>query len=321
MSETLLASAGALSIGGALFFLTTAIGQFLGGRRAGTINRLGQIAGAEIETRQATERRPAGARASGLDRQISGMAMAGPLKRDLRRAGLGWRVSDYVGLIVVTATFSGMLAWAVSGWPVAGLLAALPAGLLPVLLVKRAAGKRAGRLNEQVSDLLDLLASSMRAGFGFTQALELAAREQPDPMSSELQQTLREISLGMSTDEALERMVVRTGDGDVELVITAVLIQRRVGGNLASVLDNISHMIRDRARVRGEIRTLTAQARLSAKIVGFLPIGLAGVVFMMQPDYLMPLVEEPLGRLLLVAAIVLESVGFFLVRRIGAIDY
>ncbi len=224
-------------------------------------------------------------------------------------------------IVICTATLLAMVAvTATRNVPLAFLSSAI-GGLVPVYLVRRRASKRASQLNAQVGDLLDLLASSMRAGFGFQQALELAAREQPDPIAAEIKQTIREMSLGVSTEDALERLVTRTGDADLELVIAAVLIQRRVRGNLATVLDNIAQMIRDRARVRGEINTLTAQARLSGKIVGFLPIGLATALYVMQPHYMDPLLYDPTGRLLLIGASLLEATGFYVVRRIGSVDY
>lgn len=322
MSPLLLALLGSAGVAGTLFLLVVAGGAALRGRRDHTEARLSALAGGDVPHSFIRAVEPsAPERGAELDRRLTALPLGARLKRDLRRAGVAWRVSDYVVVVACCAVTAGVLAGLGSRNLAAGIVAAGLGALAPVLLVRRRASSRAGLLNTQVGDLLDLLSSSMRAGFGFQQSLELAAREQPDPIAVELRQTLREMSLGMSTEEALERLVSRTGDADLELVIAAVLIQRRVGGNLASVLDNIAQMIRDRARVRGEIQTLTAQARLSGKIVGLLPIGLAGAIYLMQPDYMDPLFFEPVGRLLLVTAVLLEATGFYIVNRIGAIDY
>jgi tight adherence protein B len=315
----LLAVGGALGVGGALFVLVTGVMAAVGRHRRNTEARLTLIAGVEAVVNTPSEQPQE--RGAALDRRITAMPLGARLKRDLRRAGLAWRVSDYMVIVGCCAALGGTMTWTVSRSTPAAILVALVGALLPVFIVRRRASRRAAALNSQVGDLLDLLASSMRAGFGFQQSMELASREQPDPIAAELRQTIRETSLGVSTEEALERLVTRTGDADLDLVIAAVLIQRRVGGNLASVLDNITQMIRDRARVRGEIQTLTAQARLSGKIVGFLPVGLAAAIYAMQPTYMDPLFHEPIGRLLLVTAIGLETVGFFIVNRIGSVDY
>ena len=321
MSGLLLALLGAIGVAGTVFILVFGLAAALGRRRRHTEVRLTSIAGVETAVAARAVEPASMERAAALDRRITALPVGARLKRDLRRAGLAWRVGDYVIVVACCAVLGVAMTWMLTRSAPSALGTGVITALVPVLLVRRRACSRASLLNTQVGDLLDLLASSMRAGFGFQQSLELAAREQPDPIAEELRVTIREINLGMSTEEALGRLVTRTGDADLELVIAAVLIQRRVGGNLASVLDNISQMIRDRARVRGEIQTLTAQARLSGKIVGFLPVGLATAIYFMDPTYMDPLFYEPVGRLLLLVAVVLEATGFYIVSRIGAVDY
>jgi tight adherence protein B len=170
-------------------------------------------------------------------------------------------------------------------------------------------------------ETLEIVASSLRSGFGFVQSVELAAREQRDPIASELAQCIREINLGAGTDEALTRLVERAGDPDLELAVDAVVIQRRVGGDLSEVLGNIAHMIRERIRIRGEINTLTAQARMSSWIIGLLPAALAGAMALLQPEHMRLLIEHPVGRLMVGVAILMEVVGFLLIRRIASIEY
>lgn len=246
----------------------------------------------------------------------------GRIRRHLRRAGLAWEPRDALGISLILGAVLATIAWAASGGSgAAGGAAGVLGALLPTLLIKRRSARRAALLNAQVAETLEVVASSLRSGFGFTQSLELSAREQDDPISSELLAAIREINLGASTDEALERLVERTGDDDLSLAISAVIIQRKVGGDLSEVLANIAHMIRERVRIRGEIQTLTAQARMSAWIVGLLPIALAAALTLMQPEQMRILVDDPAGRVLVLVGLSLQAIGFLAVRRIAAITY
>lgn len=313
-----------LSAAAAVFFGMHATIGVVGRRRLTTESRLQEIAASGEHSGSARAGNAGAApwrRPTGFDRRLSGLPLVPALKRDLRRAGLGWQVKDYIGIIVVGAAIGGLLGWMIAPVAAAPLLTGLIGAALPLLLVKRTAGKRASTLNGQVVDLIDVLASSLRSGFGFVQSMEMAARQQGDPLGHELRITLQELALGVSTDDAVERLGARVADDDLDIVLTAVLIQRRVGGDLAEVLDNIAHVIRDRVRVRGEVRTLTSQARMSAWIVGLLPLVLAIVVSAMQPHYLDPLFAEPVGRMMLMGAGAMQLVGFLAVRKIAAIDY
>jgi len=256
-----------------------------------------------------------------LGERLGGVPLMATWRRDIQRAGLSWQARDYVGVIAVSAAMFGTLTLVVTGSPYLALAAMSLGALAPILFVKQRVAKRSSLLNSQVADMIDLLAASLRSGFGVLQSLELAAKEQPEPMAAELLRTIREMNLGVSADEALERLADRTGDEDIDLVVMAILIQRRVGGNLSEVLGNISQTIRDRVKVRGEIRTLTAQARMSSWIVGMLPVGLGVTLTMMRPEYMSVLWTDPAGRLLSILAVAMEIVGFYLVRRIAAIDY
>ncbi|MDA0271218.1 MAG: type II secretion system F family protein [Chloroflexi bacterium] len=216
---------------------------------------------------------------------------------------------------------TGALMVALAGSVVAGIAAGGLGAAIPAVLVQRKTGTRAAALNGQVVETLEIITSSLRSGFGFVQSLELAAREQREPIAGELMQTIREINLGASTDEALSRLVERTGDQDLQLAIDAVVIQRRIGGDLSEVLANISTMIRERIRIRGEIQTMTAQARMSSWIVGLLPIVLASVMALIQPEQMRVLIDMPVGRLMVFSALVMQVIGFMMVRRIAAIAY
>lgn len=149
----------------------------------------------------------------------------------------------------------------------------------------------------------------------------MAAQEMPDPLSSEIKITLKEMAYGESTENALLNLSQRVESKDLELMVTAILIQRQIGGNLAEILINIHDTIQERLQIQGEIKTLTAQGRLSGYIIGALPILIGLVITMMQPSFMMPLFQDPLGIVLLCCGAVLEIIGFIAIRKIVNIKF
>ncbi|WP_037324902.1 type II secretion system F family protein [Anaerovibrio sp. RM50] len=180
--------------------------------------------------------------------------------------------------------------------------------------------RRQAAFTNQLSDMLKMIADAMRAGFSFMQALEHVAREMDAPASREVQKLMRETNLRIPLETALENMSMRVQSKDFDLVITAVLIQRQVGGNLSQILDNISETINARLRMKQEIKTLTSQGRMSGIILALLPIALAFLITTINPDYLKPLIEEDIGHIAVGFAIFLEIVGYFVIKRIVNID-
>lgn len=304
----------ALLLGGALFAFVRGITAARARESARTRRRLAAIAvpddrAAPAGTVRADTRR---ARRRGF---------GGGIPTDLQRARLAWTTNDYLMISALAGGVPGGIALIMTMSVPAAVVAGFLGCAVPTIVVRRRAAVRSARLNAQVADTIELIASSLRAGFGFMQSLELASREQPSPIADELRQVTREVDLGVSVDEALERLVDRTRDEDLELVVQAVLVLRRVGGDISDVLGRIAEMVRDRIRVRGEIRTLTAQARMSSWIVGLLPIALAAVTAMMQPGQMAVLFTEPAGQMLVGLALTLQVVGFILARRIASIAY
>lgn len=211
-----------------------------------------------------------------------------------------------VGLITFLVTLKGAMFFA-------GSLAGILMGLALLGLRIR---RRRKKFTNQLGDMLTMVANALRAGFSFMQAFELISREMDAPMGREVQLVVNEVNLGNTLESALDNMQRRVASPDFELVVTAVLIQRQVGGDLASILDTISETIAERVRMRREVMTLTAQGRASALVVSCIPIGLAGAVSIMNPNYLKPLVETDLGRMFIIAAVVLQLIGFIIIHRI-----
>lgn len=186
----------------------------------------------------------------------------------------------------------------------------------PSLFLKMARQKRVAKFNAQIADCLVVLANSLRAGYSLLQAMEMVSREMPPPIGVEFGRTLKEVALGTPTEEALVNLGQRIESEDLDLVITAMLIQRQSGGNLAEILDRISHTIRERVRIKGEIKTLTAQGRISGYIIGALPLVLGVVISIIQPSYLFPLFSDRLGQLMLAAGVVSQILGVLVIRKI-----
>ena len=179
------------------------------------------------------------------------------------------------------------------GSPIALLIGALIGFLLPRFWLNRRKNGRLNAFNKQLPDTITLIANALRAGSSFLQAIELVVRESRPPISTEFSRVIREVNLGLPFEQALENMVRRVRSDDLELMATAISIQHQVGGNLAEILDSIAYTIRERIRIKGEIRTLTAQQRLSGYVVGFLPIGLAGFLFVAAPGFMDPMFANP----------------------------
>lgn len=320
MSDPLYAGVAAGALGCALFFAGSAVASAGGHGRRSAISRLGSF----TEPTPGDPSPGAGRalrRDNAVDKRLTTLRIGAWLEHDLQRAGLAWHTKDYLSLVILAGVIAALIAFVTTGQGLIALGAAAGGFLLPVIIVRRTASTRAVKLNNQVVEVVEIIASSLRAGFGFVQALEFAAREQPEPISGVLARVVHEINIGVSTDDALDRLVIRTSDQDVELVVTAVLIQRRVGGNLAEVLQNISQTIRDRIQVKGQIKTLTAQARMSGWIVALLPVAMAGVLAFLEPNYIGVLFTSSTGHILLVGSVLMDIVGFVAIQRLSKVDY
>lgn len=240
--------------------------------------------------------------------------------KDLERAGLTLNVKEYFVVRAVVGLLLAMVAALFS--PL--IFLSIPAGGIGFYAVgfwlKLRIGKRRRKLEGQLVELLQMVSSGLRAGFGFIQALESSAAQIPDPLQTEVRRSLRDISVGATVEQSLEALNTRVGSSDFDIVITAILIQRQVGGNLAEILENVAHTMRERERIRGEINTLTSQQRLTGYVIGCIPIGLFVIFMMMSPDFTMLLITEPLGRIMLGAAITMEFLGFIVIRKIVNIE-
>lgn len=203
-------------------------------------------------------------------------------------------------------------------------LFALPFALIgftvPLMMVKAKKKSILKKIDQQLPDTIMLLSNSLKAGYSFMQAVEVASKELPPPISLEFKQLLKEVNLGVNTEQALESLTGRVQSEDMKLVILAVLIQRQIGGNLSEILDNISDTIRSRIKVKGEINVLTAQGRISGFIISLLPVALGFAIFVINPTYIILLFTDPLGMAMLGASVIMQLIGIFFIRKIIRIE-
>jgi tight adherence protein B len=192
--------------------------------------------------------------------------------------------------------------------------------MIPAQWVNSRRKKRINHINAQLVDLLGMVSNSLKSGYGLMQSFEFAARQLPDPLGHEIQRMLRESTLGVSAEQALNALGKRVDSRDLDMVLTAINIQRSVGGNLAEILDKVAYTMRERERIRGEINTLTAQQKLTGIVIGGLPVFMFIIFMVVNPDYMATLFTTTAGRLLIVVGLSLEVVGYFAIKRIMAIE-
>ena len=193
--------------------------------------------------------------------------------------------------------------------------------IIPPLIINVQKKKRIALFEKQFSDALMIIGNCLRAGFTYKQSMESIANEMPNPISKEFGKTLREINYGVSMEAALSNMSDRLQNDDLDLFVTSVVVQRQIGGNLAEIIDNISETIKERLKIKSEIKVLTSSGRISGIIVGLLPLILAGILMVLNPQYLSSFFQAKLGMYLCGFAIVMEVTGFLIVRKIVNIKF
>src|SRR2546428_3643111 len=324
----------------ALGIIVIAIGIATSGSGSGISSRLERYAsGKQDSAKVSTGQGPISdliaqsAALAQLNKVVEGRDCGANLSRELARADLKLKVSEYlfiwagavVGIPILFLVLG--VVFPALGSPIALLVGAFVGFFLPRLWLNRRKGGRLGAFNKNLPDTITLIANALRAGSSFLQAIELVVRESRPPISTEFGRVIREVNLCLPFEQALENMVRRVKSDDLELMATAISIQHTVRGNLAEILDSIAFTIRERVRIKGEIRTLTAQQRLSGYVVGFLPIALVGFLFVAAPNFLKPMFEKPPAVLGLPAGVIILAfggfmmfVGFMLIRRIVDIE-
>ncbi|MGD0275319.1 MAG: type II secretion system F family protein [Syntrophales bacterium] len=252
-----------------------------------------------------------------LNRFLSNIRL--PLVQQLDRAIIQANLSYPLGVYLMTSGLLFVIGFAASffitSWLTVRLAVGLAFGLIPILNIYRKKQKRLRRFEEQLPEALEMLARSIRAGHAFTGGLQLVGQEFDDPVGTEFTKTLDEINFGVGYEAALNNLLSRIESDDLKLFVISVVIQRTSGGNLAEILDNISRLIRERFVLRGQVKTLTAEARLSAYILVALPFLVGLFIFFANPSYVRLLFEDPIGNMMLTVAGVMMVVGIIVMKK------
>jgi tight adherence protein B len=257
---------------------------------------------------------------SAINPLLSRSSHSGRLAEDLQKADLKLKSSEWVLAVVGLGVLVGLLVALRFGTPIAFIPCPLIVYVLSGFFLKFRQRRRIRKFNTQLGDTIVLLSNALKAGHSFAQALSSVSKNAAPPISEEFGRATREIALGISVDDALDHMVERNKSEDFDLLVTAVQIQRVVGGNLAEILDTIAFTIRERIRIQGEIRTITAQARASGWIITILPFALAGILALISPGYFGPFLSDPLGHVLIGIGIVSIAIGAAAIQKIVRIE-
>jgi len=255
-------------------------------------------------------------------RLLDGLRLREAAARLLETAALKWRPAGLLqrGIALFVAGF--LVATIVTGntQPLLALGAATALGLLPLWYVRRKARLRVNSFEEQFPDCLEFVSRSMRAGHAFSVAIEMAHREFSDPLAVELRRAFEEQNLGQPLEIVLRKLSERVPSMDVQFFVSAVLLQKRTGGNLAEVLDKLAQLIRERFKLRARIRAVSAQGLMSGRILSAIPAGVALMMFVINPQYARFFIDDPVGHLLVAAGLGLQLLGYLVIRKIVTFD-
>jgi tight adherence protein B len=303
-----------------------AVGMLAGGRRTVVEERLGDVTSAPAVV-VSDEQLVAGQRPSPiadiLEARFSGSSLFNNMARDLARADLKLRPAEYIATIIISGIGVGLVGGILARAVAFSFIAGIGGLFIPIMYVRSRQSARLHTFEAQLPDMINLTVNSLRAGYSIMQALEAVSKEMPVPTSLEMRRVVQEMQLGISLETALESLLRRVASTDLKLMVTAMNIQREVGGNLAEILDTISFTIRERIRIKGEIRVLTAQQRITGYMIGMVPFVLALFLYFVNRQYIMQFFSPATrvcGIPMVITGLVMIFLGFFAVQKIASIE-
>ncbi len=262
-----------------------------------------------------------------LSKRVEKTTWSGRIKKDLIQADIKLKPGEYILILVASVILAAIFGYLIGSRSLLlGAAGAVLGLFLPGLYIRSQKNRRLIRFNDQLGDMLSLMVNGLRAGYSTLQAMESVGKEMPPPISEEFRRVVQEVTLGVSTERALDNLVRRIPSDDLDLVVTAIKVQREVGGNLAEILDTISHTIRERVRIKGEIRVLTAQMRISGLFISLLPIFLFLAIYIINREYISILIDKeantpfPCGYVAIGLAVLLIIVGYLVMNRFTKIE-
>jgi tight adherence protein B len=311
-----------LAIGAALAVLILFVGLSRAGRSSEEAieERLERYAVRGEEIKVEDSRATGRSTMDGLEEIVTRRGFAENIKVALSQADIKLRVAEFMGLTVVSIFVFFLLARLIFGSALIGLLFGVVGFFAPRIYVSIRKRRRLNAFNDQLGDSITLLANSLRSGFSIVQSMDTVAQQLPDPIASEFHRVTQEIALGLHYEQALNNMLRRVPSDDLDLMITAINIQGKVGGNLAEILDTIGHTIRERVRIKGEIRVLTAQQMISGYILTGLPVALGLVLYLINKTYIGRMFTDPCGWIMLGVSVLMIFIGFLIIRKIVNIE-
>lgn len=274
------------------------------------------------EEKQAEKKAERSVLSEWLNKRMEKTPRGSRIARELARADIKLKVSEYFALLFILMVGLALISYLLAPSPISILIGVVAGYLLPQIYIKRKQAERLHRFEQQLVDMLNLMVSGLRAGYSTIQALEAVSNELSPPISEEFRRVVQEIQIGIPMEKALDNLLRRVPSVDLDFIVTAMNVQREVGGNLAEILDSISFTIRERVRIKGEIRIKTAQARTSATIVSLLPIVLSVYLWFVNRAYFMTFFDNGLlcGLLALGSAALLIVIGYTVMMRIANIE-
>lgn len=313
-----------LSVVGGLAVILLIIGVVVSitvDRRAAEMNRLGKYIEDEELLSERDRARPL---VDWLNNRVERSTLGERISNSLSRADLKFKPGEFVFFTIISSVLVGFVLWYVGGKNIVVLLIGAAVGLyLPNLYVKSQQSKRLIKFDQQLPDMLNLMVNGLRAGFSTMQAMEAVSKELPAPICDEFRRVIQEMQLGVSMERALENLLIRIPSDDLDLTITAINVQREVGGNLAEILDSISYTIRERIRIKGEIRVLTTQVMYSGRFLSMLPLFVIGILYLLNREYIMEFFQPEsgiCGIIALVVAGLMIIAGYFAMNKLGDIE-
>ncbi|MGZ9221887.1 MAG: type II secretion system F family protein [Anaerolineales bacterium] len=257
-----------------------------------------------------------------LNRRVATSSMGDRVARELARADLKFKVAEYYALVFISIIVLAFVGWLLQPSIISVVIGGVLGFFLPRIYVKRQQAVRLNKFNDQLGDMLNLMVNGLRAGYSTMQAMEAVSRELPTPISDEFHRVVQEMQIGIPMEKALDNLLRRIPSDDLDFVITAVNVQREVGGNLSEILDTISFTIRERVRIKGEIRVLTATVRTSATVLSLIPVFLTIALWFVSPEYLATFFDNGpfCGWLAIITVVGMIASGYFVMMKIADIE-
>ena len=257
-----------------------------------------------------------------MNRRVASSSAGDRVARELARADLKFKVAEYYALVFMSTIGVAVIAFLLQRQLPSLIIGAIVGFFLPRIYVKRQQGVRLNKFNDQLGDMLNLMVNGLRAGYSTMQAMEAVSRELPTPISDEFRRVVQEMQIGIPMEKALENLLRRIPSEDLDFVVTAINVQREVGGNLSEILDTISFTIRERVRIKGEIRVMTAQVRTSGLVLALIPMFLATALWFISPDYIGGFFSRgPVCGWIAIGVIVgMIVAGYFVMMKIADIE-